>query len=256
MPLFLTLLLSLSFLTGCTTPPLDEASSTQIDNILRDQVRFVVVADKLEKVDYRNGNLSFRAEKQLTTFGTAVALTSDGYVLTAAHVVQGSFADPWLSSWVIEFKDRDVQFHKAELIWQAPGGDLALLKVSVTNAPHFNWSASGKLPKGTPVIQGGARSMRARGKITFEANLDQENEPFTTIYHSTRVRKGDSGGPLMNELGELIGINTLHIFLRVGFPGLMVNGGAVTRPNVPLLNDVIEAHRTQTTSAKVARAIK
>jgi S1-C subfamily serine protease len=243
MPSVLFLIVALALFTGCATPHLKEPTATRIDNILRDQVRFVVVADKLNKVSYQDGSLSFRAESRMTTFGTAVSLTPDGYVLTAAHVLQN--LDESLSPWVIEFSKGDVLFHKGELVWENAAGDLALLKVNSTNAPHFNWTASGKLSKGTRVIQGGARSMRYLGKITFDANLDQQGEPFTKIYHSTRVRKGDSGGPLMNEQGELIGINTLHIFLRVGRPGIMITGGGVSRPNVPLLNHIIESHRNR-----------
>lgn len=146
--------------------------------------------------------------------GSGVIFTSDGYIVTNNHVVQGA--------------DRlEVVYNKntyeATLIGTDPSTDLAVLKVEESDLPAIRLGTSKSLRVGEWVIAVGnpfnltstvtAGIVSAKGR---EINILQSKFPIESfIQTDAAINPGNSGGALVNKTGELVGINTA-ILSRTG----------------------------------------
>lgn len=150
------------------------------------------------------------------SLGSGFILTSDGYILTNAHVVD--------SAEEITVRLNDKRDFKARLIGSDRRTDVALIKVEATGLPAVRLGDPAKLKVGEWVLAIGspfgfdntvtAGIVSAKGR-----SLPQENfVPF--IQTDVAINPGNSGGPLFNLRGEVIGINS-QIYSRTGgFMGL------------------------------------
>lgn len=150
--------------------------------------------------------------RQATSLGSGFIISSDGYIVTNNHVIEG--AD---SISVILHDDTEL---KAELIGTDEKTDLALLKVDTKHSlPAVPWGDSAKsrvgdwvVAIGNPLGFGGtvtAGIISARGR-------DIRSGPYDDyIQTDASINRGNSGGPLFNMDGEVIGINTA-IFSQTG----------------------------------------
>jgi serine protease Do len=155
-------------------------------------------------------------EFQSNSLGSGFILSADGYIMTNAHVVEA--ADE------ITVKLNDKREFKAKVIGSDKRTDIALLKIEATGLPAVKVGDPNKLKVGEWVIAIGspfgfdntvtAGIVSAKGR-----SLPQENfVPF--IQTDAAVNPGNSGGPLFNMRGEVIGINS-QIYSRTGgFMGL------------------------------------
>jgi len=150
------------------------------------------------------------------SLGSGFIISSDGYILTNAHVVDG--ADE------INVKFTDKRDFKAKVIGADRRTDVALIKIEGANLPTVKFGDPAKLKVGEWVVAIGspfgfdntvtAGIVSAKGR-----SLPQENfVPF--IQTDVAINPGNSGGPLFNMRGEVIGINS-QIYSRTGgFMGL------------------------------------
>jgi serine protease Do len=143
--------------------------------------------------------------------GTGFFVNSDGYLLTNAHVV----FDPHASYVVLLSSGREVE---AEVILRDTANDLGILKIPGGNYPSIDLGNSSALKVGSQVmgignafgeydyvmsegmISGLGRSVIATGPL-MEERLDGLIETDATMY------PGDSGGPLFDSKGKVVGIN-------------------------------------------------
>ncbi len=156
--------------------------------------------------------------------GTGLLITPDGYAITNSHVASAVKA--------YELTLRDGSTIKAELIGKDPHTDLALLRASGTGLPHARLGDSGRLQVGqlvvaighpfgfqstvtTGVISALGRTMRAQSGRTIE----------NIIQTDAALNPGNSGGPLVDSRGHVVGINTAIIASAQGIcfavPGTM-----------------------------------
>jgi serine protease Do len=155
-------------------------------------------------------------EFQSNSLGSGFIFSADGYVLTNAHVVEA--ADE------ITVKLNDKREFKAKIIGSDRRTDIALLKIEATGLPAVKFGDPNKLKVGEWVIAIGSpfgfeNSVTAGIVSAKGRSLPQENfVPF--IQTDAAVNPGNSGGPLFNMRGEVIGINS-QIYSRTGgFMGL------------------------------------
>lgn len=141
--------------------------------------------------------------------GSAVALSADGYFLTAAHCV-----DSGRTLIVCQDATGMVREIVGEVIWSGanenPSIDLALVYAPSLSPIVFAWSSVAEPPEGTPILCAGAgsKSLRvAAGAVTGSRRVPAGDGPAVTVI-SVRVPlvPGDSGGPAMCEDGTLLGI--------------------------------------------------
>ncbi len=153
---------------------------------------------------------------QNNSLGSGFIISPDGFILTNAHVVEA--ADE------INVKLNDKREFKAKVIGADKRTDIALIKIDATNLPAVRFGDPNKLKVGEWVVAIGSpfgfENTVTAGIVSAKGrSLPQENfVPF--IQTDAAVNPGNSGGPLFNMRGEVIGINS-QIYSRTGgFMGL------------------------------------
>jgi serine protease Do len=148
--------------------------------------------------------------------GSGFIISSDGYLVTNAHVVDG--ADE------VKVNLADKREFKAKVIGVDKRTDVALLKIEAANLPKVTIGDPEKLKVGEWVVAigkpFGLENTMTAGIVSAKGrDLPQENlVPF--IQTDAAVNPGNSGGPLFNLKGEVVGINSLIFSRSGGFMGL------------------------------------
>ncbi len=155
-------------------------------------------------------------EFQSNSLGSGFIISGDGYILTNAHVVEA--ADE------ITVKLTDKREFKAKVIGSDRRTDIALIKIEGSALPTVKFGDPNRLKVGEWVVAIGSpfgfeNSVTAGIVSAKGRSLPQENfVPF--IQTDVAVNPGNSGGPLFNLKGEVVGINS-QIYSRTGgFMGL------------------------------------
>ena len=142
--------------------------------------------------------------------GTGVVLTSDGEVLTNAHVVDGA-------STVRVTLAGESQARTAEVVGTDPRADLALLRIpGARGLATAELGTSADVAVGDDVVAiGNALALRGGPTVTrgivsaLDRSLDTEGGTITGLIQTdASISSGNSGGPLVNAAGQVIGINT------------------------------------------------
>ena len=145
------------------------------------------------------------------SLGSGFIISADGYILTNAHVVDG--ADE------ITVRLTDKREFKAKVIGADKRTDVALIRIDATGLPVVKFGDPNKLKVGEWVLAIGSPfgfdNTVTAGIVSGKARtLPQENlVPF--IQTDAAVNPGNSGGPLFNLRGEVVGINS-QIYSRTG----------------------------------------
>jgi serine protease Do len=145
------------------------------------------------------------------SLGSGFIISADGYILTNAHVVDG--ADE------ITVRLTDKREFKAKVIGTDKRTDVALIKIDATSLPVVTFGDPNQLKVGEWVLAIGSPfgfdNTVTAGIVSGKArSLPQENlVPF--IQTDAAVNPGNSGGPLFNLRGEVVGINS-QIYSRTG----------------------------------------
>ncbi|MFM8245797.1 MAG: trypsin-like peptidase domain-containing protein, partial [Burkholderiaceae bacterium] len=141
--------------------------------------------------------------------GSGFIISADGFVLTNAHVVEG--ADEVFVTLT------DKREFKAKIIGSDRRTDVALVKIDGTNLPRLTIGDSGKLRVGEWVIAIGS-PFGLENTVTagiVSAISRDTGDYLPLIQTDVAVNPGNSGGPLINMRGEVIGINS-QIYSRSG----------------------------------------
>ncbi|MBP6299263.1 MAG: Do family serine endopeptidase [Arenimonas sp.] len=156
--------------------------------------------------------------RQGTSFGSGFIISTDGYVLTNHHVIEGS------DKVVIHLADR--REIVAEVIGSDASTDVAVLKIKATNLPVLTIGNSQIVKPGQWVVAIGspfgfdhsvtAGIISALGRPSIDGS--QRYVPF--IQSDVAINQGNSGGPLLNTRGEVIGINSQIFSNSGGYMGL------------------------------------
>jgi serine protease Do len=146
--------------------------------------------------------------------GSGFIISDDGYVLTNAHVVEGA------DEVTVTLTDR--REFKAKVLGADRRSDVALLKVDARGLPSLRMGDSGKIRVGEWVIAIGSpfnlENTVTAGIISAKARDTGEYLPL--IQSDVAVNPGNSGGPLINMRGEVIGINSQIATLSGAYNGI------------------------------------
>ncbi|MDD4747408.1 MAG: trypsin-like peptidase domain-containing protein [Salinivirgaceae bacterium] len=140
--------------------------------------------------------------------GSGVIISADGFIVTNNHVIEK--ADK------IEVTLNDKRTFEAKVIGADPGTDIALLKIESDQLPFLTYGNSDSAMVGEWILAVGnpfnLTSTVTAGIISAKArNINIINKRYgieSFIQTDAAVNPGNSGGALVNSLGELIGINT------------------------------------------------
>jgi serine protease Do len=168
--------------------------------------------------------------------GSGVIISPDGYIVTNNHVVDGAMD--------IRVTMSDRRILTAKLVGTDPLTDLAVIKVNGSNFPSVPWGDSTGLHPGQNVLAFGNpfgfRFTVTRGIVSA---LNRPN-PYSTdprkpggfIQTDAAINQGNSGGPLVDARGEVIGINTFLISPSGAFSGMgFAIPSQIVRPTVESL---------------------
>jgi len=137
--------------------------------------------------------------------GSGVIISTDGYIVTNNHVVDG--ADE------LTVTLNDNKEYSARIIGTDKATDLALIKISATNLPAMPIGDSDKLKVGEWVLAVGnpfnLNSTVTAGIVSAKARSLGANGIESFIQTDAAINSGNSGGALVNTRGELVGINAM-----------------------------------------------
>ena len=162
--------------------------------------------------------------------GTGIIVDSDGYIMTNAHVVEGAqrikvILPPPASDSPIELQPIHAgQILEAKLLGTHKQSDLALLKVDATRLPAAALRSDVRVHQGELVFAigtpEGLRNTVTMGVVSSLARQLDPDKPMVYIQTDAPLNPGNSGGPLVDIDGNVIGINTLMLSEGGGSEGL------------------------------------
>ena len=165
--------------------------------------------------------------------GSGVLISKDAHILTAAHVVDGASS--------ISIRTQDGKLRKATLLFSEQAADIALLKLDVSDSSlsHATFGDSDTMAVGQNVFAIGSPYGMEN---SFSSGIVSAFRNFNTLYDGTvsiefiqtdaAINSGNSGGPLFNSNGEVVGIASSILTVSGGFQGI---GMAVTSNTVKSL---------------------
>ena len=149
-------------------------------------------------------NYTGASEEENLGSGSGVIITSDGYIVTNNHVVEGGQN--------IRVCLQDGSEYEATLIGTDSYSDLAVIKIDATGLPAATLGTSSSMTVGDPVFAVGnplgvLSSSVSQGIISgLDRTINVDGHNMTLMQTDAAVNPGNSGGGLFNANGELIGI--------------------------------------------------
>ena len=153
---------------------------------------------------FGNGSSDNSSQQVQSGSGSGIILTSDGYIVTCKHVVDGAET--------IKVILNDDTEYDAKLIGSDTRSDLAVLKIEATGLSPATLGDSDMLTVGEDVIAIGNPLGELRGTATsgiisaLSREVTVENTTMSLIQTDTAISPGTSGGGLFNASGSLVGI--------------------------------------------------
>lgn len=173
-------------------------------------------------------------------WGTGIIMSEDGYILTNQHIIAGT------DKAVIILPD-DTE-HPALLVGEDTQTDLAVLKIDADGLHPATFGNSGELSVGDSVVAiGNPLADSLSGTMTngiisaIDRSVSLNNHPMTLLQTNAALNEGNSGGPLFNMYGQVIGVTNLKManpYSDVSVEGL---GFAIPSVTVKVVTDQLIA---------------
>lgn len=167
--------------------------------------------------------------------GSGIIMSADGYIITNAHVVADHAG--------LKVVLYDGTEYAATLIGSDVRSDLAVLKIDATDLPYAEFGNSAELEIGEKVVAiGNPGGLELAGSVTegIVSALNRSigtagSDTINSIQTDAAINPGNSGGALVNEYGQVVGINSAKI-AQVEYEGI---GFAIAINEAqPILNDL------------------
>ena len=146
------------------------------------------------------------------SLGTGIIMTADGYLITNAHVLDGA------KSVTVTLLSDETE-HEAKLVGTDSVSDLAVLKIEAQDLKPAEFGQSDSLQVGDDVIAiGNPLGTELNGTMTngivsaINRNVIFGGHSMTLIQTNAAINEGNSGGPLINEFGQVVGVTNMKAF--------------------------------------------
>ena len=157
------------------------------------------------------GRMPHQREVPMQGEGSGFIVSADGVVLTNAHVVKGA------SSVTVKLTDR--REFRAKVLGSDPKTDIAVLKIDASNLPVVQLGSTRSLNVGEWVLAIGSpfgfENSVTAGVVSAKGRALPDDSFVPFLQTDVAVNPGNSGGPLFNTRGEVVGINS-QIYSRSG----------------------------------------
>ena len=171
-----------------------------------------------------------------TSAGTGVVLTADGFLVTNAHVIEDAQEIGVLLT--------DGRQFVAQVVGTDAVTDLAVLRIDAQDLIPAVFGDSDQAAVGDTVVAiGDPLGIRLRGTMTdgiisaISRDLEVDGRVMTLLQTNAALNSGNSGGPLINLYGQVIGINTMKIGDYVTSAGVEGLGFAIPSATVKTIVD-------------------
>ena len=173
-------------------------------------------------------------------WGTGFIIREDGFILTNSHIIEGT-SKATVTLW-------DDRVFEALLVGYDSRNDLAVLKIDATGLPVAEFCDSDAMEIGEPVVAIGNplgeqfRSTMTEGIISgIGRDISYNGATLELIQTSAPLNEGNSGGPLINLYGQVIGITNMKMNSTYGTVSIEGLGFAIPSHVVKELTDSILA---------------
>ena len=226
-------------------PPVDLPSpGPMVRQMMVERMSVIVVTDRKTLGDLSGRGVTGQVEADDADGGSAAPISPDGYFITADHVLARMAGR---NVFVVCKLGGRLRSEKARVVWRSFESDLALLHIPAKTPYFYRWTSPEKwIPEGTPIIHGGiSTGLRSTvGKMESSIPPDRPWTGSTRFKIDIPLEPGDSGGPIVNGVGALIGINSAVEFLVPLETAFFVESEA-NRPNIAKIEDLINRDRAR-----------
>lgn len=167
--------------------------------------------------------------------GSGVIISPDGYIVTNYHVVKNATE--------LEVTLNNKKNYPAQIVGVDPQNDIAVIKIPATDLPYMEFGDSNRLELGEWVLAIGnpfnLGTTVTAGIVSAKArDIKGDHKIDSFIQTDAVINPGNSGGALINEKGELVGINTMIFSLTGSYIGysFAIPSNIVRK----IANDIIE----------------
>ncbi|MEI6655833.1 MAG: serine protease [Verrucomicrobiota bacterium] len=232
---------------GCVPPPPGSANRMQpgpeARRIVLERVSAVVVAKRESVQDWAVKRFPRMYAHEDVDGGSATPIAADGYFLTADHVL--ARVGKGRVAFVVYRWNGNLVTAKARVVWRSAGADLAMLHAPLKTPYFYQWTPPDRwVPEGAGVIHGGIVTGLKPGTGKLVTPLAPEHR--LTWSRSFKIdiplQPGDSGGPVVDASGNLVGINSAVEFLVPVDTAFFVDSEG-QRPNTRMIDDLIKRDR-------------
>lgn len=152
--------------------------------------------------------------REAGSLGSGFIISPDGYIVTNNHLIQGAGGQGTVDSVTVTLTDR--KEYSARIIGRDSASDLALLKIDAQNLPYVNWGDSTRVRVGDWVVAIG--NPYGLGGTVTAGIISAMHRGITGVGAYDRylqtdasINMGNSGGPMFDMAGNVIGINSALI---------------------------------------------
>jgi len=236
---------------ACTTvsppPSSAEIPDSTARQIVSERLSAVVVTNRDEIGSWVDQKFAMANAPTDADGGSAAPITEDGYFLTADHVLAKA---PGKNVFIIYGRGGRVITSKARIVWRSYTSDLAILHIPTKTPYYYEWTPPDRwLSPGHGIIHGGM----ATGFQSSPGKLRTALAPEGVFTGNRRfkidipLKPGDSGGPVVDAYGNLIGINSAVEFLIPLETAIFIDSEG-NRPSIGKINSIIRKDRLSRSS--------
>ena len=166
-----------------------------------------------------------------TSSGSGIILSEDGYIVTNAHVIYDSeYGCGEATAVEIRMSDEETTYD-AKVVAYDIETDLAVLKVDQTGLTAAEFGDSDQCQVGDAVVAiGNPLGLELQNTVTcgiisaLNRKVTINDKTMTLIQTDTAINNGNSGGPLINSSGQVVGINSAKMSSSVSSSGATIEG--------------------------------